>query len=317
MCMKHITAIAVAASVALAALALPGGARADDAIGAMQVHEARGEETFVALMGPYNLGYVELLAANPGVDPWLPEPGSGIVLPGLHILPHGEREGIIVNLADQRLYYFPEDGPTESYPVGIGREGWETPTGKTRIVRKRRNPTWIPTPSMREADPDLPASVPPGPENPLGLRALNLGWDYIVLHGTDRPHGVGRRVSHGCIRVANPVIADLFDRVSEGTPVRVVDQPVKLGWIDGALYLEAHPTQRQADELEKGERLTPVPAPSGLGRTLVVAAGSRDRILWDRVEEALARRTGIPVRVSVGAGWTSRRTAPAPAITSR
>src|SRR3546814_165240 len=196
-------------------------ATATDLIGNGVTHVAAEEDTFVALMERYGVGFLELVAANPGVDPWLPEPGTPVVVPTAHLLPQAERKGIVVNLADQRLYYFPGgDAPVESYPVGIGREGLETPTGLTEIVRKRKNPVWIPTPRMRAADPSLPRAVAAGPDNPLGTRALDLGWPYLVIHGTNQPLSLGRRVSQGCLRVPPAPLLSLFAPLTGGTPGR-------------------------------------------------------------------------------------------------
>src|SRR3546814_1414864 len=176
-------------------------ATATDLIGNGVTHVAAEEDTFVAVMERYKVGFVELVAANPGVDPWLPEPGTPVFVPTVHLLPQAERKGSVVNLADQRLYYFlGGDAPVESYPVGIGREGLETPTGLTEIVRKRKNPVWIPTPRMRAADPSLPRAVAAGPDNPLGTRALDLGWQYIVIHGPNKPlRSEERRVGQECV----------------------------------------------------------------------------------------------------------------------
>ncbi len=226
-----------------------------DLIGAPGVYVVKKDEILHDVARRYDLGFVEMRAANPKIDPWLPGEGTKVTLPTEHLLPNAPRRGIVINLADQRLYYF-HGGPDSvtSYPVGIPRNMFDAHMGTTRIVRKRANPSWIPTPSLREEEPDLPAVVPPGPDNPLGAFALYLGWQYYVIHGTNKPDGVGRRVSHGCIRLYPEDIKALFATVKIGTPVEIVDQPVKVGWSDGALYLEVHPTQHETDEVE-AERL--------------------------------------------------------------
>ncbi len=244
----------------------------------------------------HGLGYVEVLAANPGVDPWVPQPGLSLVLPDTHLLPATEaRSGLVVNLGDMRLYDLDRG---VSYPIGIGREGWETPLGRTKVVRKREAPTWWPPASIRAEKPELPRSVPPGPDNPLGDHALDLGFQLIRIHGTNRPDGVGRVVSHGCIRLYPEDIAELFAQIRVGTPVTIVKQPAKLGWIDGELYLEVHPSPAQAVDLEYGDPLTADPVP-GLFDLVAKAAGADViRVNWAAVEEAEILRLGLPVQVT-------------------
>jgi L,D-transpeptidase ErfK/SrfK len=273
-----------------------------DMIGVPTRHVVSGEETFVALMARYGVGYTELVAANRGADPWLPKPGSMLDIPTAHLLPQGPRQGIVVNLADQRLYWFadPPAAP-QSFPIGIGREGWSTPLGETTVAGKRENPVWYPPASIRAEQPSLPGAVPPGPDNPLGAHALYLGWDAYVIHGTNRPGGIGRRVSHGCIRLAPDDIARLFAAVAPGTPVTIVDQPVKLGYRGDTLYLEVHPNQEQADELEQTGHFTPAPIAGVVAQINAVAGPERERIDWTAVERAIAERRGVPVRITTPA----------------
>ena len=170
-------------------------------IGGLQRYTTTYEDSLVDLARKYGLGYTEIVSANPGVDPWVPGKSKNILLPTAHILPDGPREGILINLADQRLYFFREDGRTvDSAPLGIGNTGWDTPKGRTNVVRKKKNPTWYVPQSVREDQPELPAIVRPGPDNPLGSYAVYLGWPGYLFHGTNKPFGVGRRVSHGCVR---------------------------------------------------------------------------------------------------------------------
>lgn len=171
-------------------------------IGEMHTHKATAEDTFIELARANNLGYVEMRAANPGIDPWLPGKGVNIVVPSRHLLPDAPRKGIVINLPEMRLYFYPEDGGVpEAFSIGIGREGFDTPQGGTHITDKKEGPEWRPTRRMREEDPDLPEVVPPGTENPLGTHALYLGWPQYRIHGTNKPYGIGRRVSSGCIRL--------------------------------------------------------------------------------------------------------------------
>ena len=145
-------------------------------IGVQETYKTRYEDSLVDLARAHGLGYTEIVAANPGIDPWVPGADKEIVLPKAHILPEGPRDGILINLADQRMYLFRPDGKTiDSVPLGIGNEGWDTPKGSTKVVRKQKNPTWYVPKSVREDQPELPAIVRPGPDNPLGSRAVYLG----------------------------------------------------------------------------------------------------------------------------------------------
>lgn len=272
----------------------------DDLIGEVATYQTRYEDTLVDLARRFNLGYVELVAANPGIDPWVPGAGTTLVIPGGHILPDAPRQGIVINLAELRLYYFPGKGGTViTHPIGIGREGWETPTGRTEIVHKRVNPTWIPPDSIRAERPELPPAVPPGPDNPLGAFALNLSWPRYVIHGTNNPWGVGRRVSSGCIRLYPEDIEALFPRLPVGTPVAVVDQPVKVGWSKGELYLEVSPSRTQSDEIEeKGRLITREPLPDLAKRIVETAGTAVDRLDWSAVRRAAIERSGVPVRIT-------------------
>jgi L,D-transpeptidase ErfK/SrfK len=220
-----------------------------DVVGEIQVVKAAYDNTFVDIARAYGLGFDELLAANPGVDPWVPGEGTEIILPTRFVLPVAAREGLVLNVATKRLFYFPEpeDGGAqmvETYPIGIGRAGWETPTGDTEIVSKARDPIWFVPRSVREehlaAGDPLPKQVPPGPDNPLGHHVLGLGMPGYLIHGTNKPAGVGMRVSHGCIRLYPENIEHLFDRVAIGIRVRIVNQPFLYGWQNGDFLLEAH-----------------------------------------------------------------------------
>jgi L,D-transpeptidase ErfK/SrfK len=220
-----------------------------DLIGELQVTRATREDTFVDLARRFNVGYEELVRANPGVDPWLPGAGREIVLPTRHILPDAPREGIVINLAAMRLFYFPKRKPGEwltvyTFPIGIGRVGWATPEGTTSVVRMKKDPAWRPGPGVRaehKANGEvLPVVVPPGPDNPLGHRALYLDWPSYLIHGTNKPAGVGLRSSHGCIRLFPEDIELLYDLVKPGTRVTVVNQPFVFGWHEGELLMQAH-----------------------------------------------------------------------------
>lgn len=272
----------------------------DDTVGRIGLHTVQPGDTLVDIAVQWRVGYVELVAANPEVDPWLPDVGTELVVPDLHILPDAPRRGIVINLSELRLYHFAPNGRTVSMPIGIGSDGKETPLGETVVTGKRRNPTWWPPESIRAENPELPRAVPPGPDNPLGDYALDLGWPLYRIHGTNKPYGVGRRVSHGCIRMYPDDIETLFGNVPVGTPVRVVDQPVKIGWSQGQLLLEVHPTQQQADAIEAGRPVSEDPAtiPSRLIFTFLAVAGVSVPIRWPIVVTLSRERRGIPGLIS-------------------
>jgi L,D-transpeptidase ErfK/SrfK len=270
-----------------------------EVVGAMQTTTAHYETTLADLAYLHNLGFIELAAANQDVDPWFPGEGTRITLPKQHVLPDGPRKGIIINLAEPRLYYFPADKPgtVETYPIGIGREGLDTPTGETYVSRKRKNPAWRPTKEARKADPSLPAVIRAGPENPLGAYALDLGWPLYLIHGTNNVWGIGRRVSRGCIRMYPNDIQTLYDRVPPRTDVLVVEQPLKFGWKGDTFYMEAHTTTKQAAQLEKTGSFEPDPDLK-LKERVRKALGERTAQLdWDKIRKAVERRRGYPVAI--------------------
>jgi len=223
----------------------------NDVIGALTTATSRADDTLLEIARRHGLGYEEIVRANPDVDPWLPGEGTDVVLPTRYVLPPGPRSGVVLNLAEYRMYYFPVPAAGEvatvlTYPISIGRMDWETPLGRTTVVSKMRNPSWYPPASIRaehEADGNpLPRVVPPGPDNPLGNYAMRLGLPGYLIHGTNRPSGVGMRVTHGCIRMFPEDIDYLFGLVATNTPVRIINDPVKVGWDGDALVVEVHQT---------------------------------------------------------------------------
>ncbi len=236
----------------------------DDVVGSLQVITANQDDTLSDIARRFNLGYEEIVNANPEVDPWLPKAGTKIVIPTQFVLPDAPRQGIVINLAAMRLFYFPKTKTGQpqkviTHPLGIGRVEWKTPEGVTRVASKKENPSWIPTPSIRKehaknGDP-LPAIVPPGPDNPMGTHVLKLDWPSYAIHGTDKPPSIGLRGSHGCLRMYPEDIVCIYNDVPVGTPVRVVNQPQLLGWRDRTLYLQAYPVleddKRNHDKLLK------------------------------------------------------------------
>jgi L,D-transpeptidase ErfK/SrfK len=273
-------------------------------IGELTTDTLRPGDRLVDMARMHNIGFVEMRAANPGLDPWLPKAGERITVPQLHVLPEGEREGIVINLSERRLYYFAaswpdREGPVVStHPVGVGLAERATPLTRTRVTARVEDPAWYPTEPVRDwyrrvRDIDLPAVVPPGPDNPLGRHALILEGDGLLIHGTHRPAGVGMRVSQGCIRLYPESIANLIRQVPVGTPVRIVDQPARLGWRRDRLYAEIDPPGDAADD-RHGD---------GIWRQLLAdasaRAGARDAVV-DRtaLREAFRRADGIPVVVA-------------------
>lgn len=280
----------------------PLGARI--AMGEHKTYQVGEEDTLLDIARHFGIGYVELRAANPDIDPWAPTPGAEVLIPRFQLLPRARQAGIVVNLAKMRLYYFRYPGKEPiTHPIGIGQEGLATPTGQTKIVRKTAGPSWYPTPRMREAKPWLPQRIPPGAANPLGTHALYLGWPTFLIHGSNKPWGIGRRVSSGCMRMYPEDIVSLFDQVPTGTPVTVVDQPILVGWLDDGLYLEANPTQTQSIEIENSAEITPKPLNSRMRDMITDAAGvAANHINWSVVEKTIRERRGVPVRIATAKG---------------
>ena len=265
-----------------------------DVIGEMGTKVTSSGRTLLHIARENNLGLLELMAANPGIDPWLPPEGRTLVLPMAHILPDAPREGIVINLGDLRLYRFLEH-EVLSWPVGIGRRGHATPIGRSVVIDKAERPTWWPTPSMRSANPKLPRKVPPGPENPLGSHALYLDWPSFAIHGTNKPWGVGRPVSQGCIRLYPEHIHDLYRMTPRGTSVLIVDQPVKLGRNRaGKLMLEIHPSKAQLTSLEGCHVFSPE-VTEELRSRIEEHTESGTRISWSKADEVDRERLGIPI----------------------
>ncbi len=296
-----------------------------DVIGALSSVTARYEDTLVDIARRHGLGYQDIVRANPGVNVWLPGEGTEIVLPTRFVLPPGPRKGLVLNLAEYRMYYYPDakDGEPAyvyTYPMSIGRMDWETPLGKTRITAMAKNPAWYPPQSVREehaADGDpLPRVVPPGPNNPLGTRALRLGIPGYLIHGTNKPAGVGMRVSHGCVRMFPEDIEFLFRHVRVDTPVRIINAPVKIGWDGDRLVAEVHPlletpqplveealehVEEMDADIEVPEVATPSKDPlTQVTEQFITATAERaGQLDWDLVERLVERSDGIPEPVGL------------------
>lgn len=274
---------------------LPPG---DDVVGELITDRTRGDERPLDLARLHNIGHNEIRAANPDADPWRPEAGVELRIPQLHVLPDGPREGIVINLSERRLYYFAEDWPdydgpvVDTHPVGVGLFDRATPLVQTRVTARLDDPAWYPTDEVRayyaSQGRELGSVVPAGPDNPLGQHALKLAGDGLLIHGTHRPDGVGLRVSQGCIRLYPESIAWLIRQVPVGTPVRIVRQPVRLGWRDRGLYLEVDP-------VEDGE--PPLPAWSAVRARIEAALRAGAQMDWDRARAAYDDPDGVPVRI--------------------
>jgi L,D-transpeptidase ErfK/SrfK len=277
-----------------------------DIVGSPQIVAVRPHQTLSDIGRLFNVGFEEMTRANPDVDPWIPKPGTRVVVPTQYILPDAPHRGIIVNLAAMRLFYYPphKRGQPQvviTHPVGIGRRGWKTPQGVTHVLWHEKNPVWHVPPSIlaehaQEGAP-LPKVVGPGPDNPLGDYALHLGWPGYLIHGTNKPVSVGLRVSHGCVHLFPEDIAQIFKMVPNGTEVRVVNQPYVFGWQDGRLYLQSSgPLQDDKRPWTK--------QPRRMLARLLTRAQRRDlrrgdqKIDWPRVAQLVGAPVGVPVPVS-------------------
>ena len=292
--------------------------KGDSVIGSIRHTAATHEDTLLDVARKYGLGYMDIKLGNPGLDTWLPGENADVTLPTEFVLPAVPHEGIVLNIPEMRLYYFPPGRRNDvreviTYPLGIGREGWSTPYVDTRVIDKQQHPYWYPPKSIRlehaqEGEP-LPARVGPGPENPLGDYALRLGLPSYLIHGTNKPWGVGMRVSHGCIRLYPEDIAELFKLVGKGTRVHIVNQPYKVGIREDQIYLEAHPYLDE-DRDRFADNLTSVV------KMLIDITGDRPYdVDWRLARRVVKERNGIPVVIGtlrVAAAGTLVE-APAPA----
>ena len=275
-----------------------------DIFGKVERIRTRYEDTLIEIARRYSLGYEELVRVNKGVDPWLPGEGTQVVIPGQRLLPPADREGIVVNLPEHRMYFFrqPKKGEPATvmtFPVSVGKMDWQTPIGVTKVVSKQKDPPWYPPESVRKehearGDP-LPLVVPPGPDNPLGGHALRLnipGGAYLI-HGTNNPDAVGMAVTHGCLRMYPEDVAVLFEAVKVGTRVSLINEPLKMTRVDGEVWIEVHPPvdaqgQSVSVKLEDFEKRLD----SLLGESEVA-------INWDIAIQALREASGIPVMIGL------------------
>ncbi len=269
-----------------------------DLVGTLLTVSARQQDTLLDIAKQFNIGQTEISISNPGVDRWLPGEKTEILLPTRYVLPDATRKGIVLNIPEMRLYYFPEATKDkrrtiETFPVSIGRMDWQTPLGNAKIIEKTVKPVWRPPISIKkehaEAGDPLPDVVPAGPDNPLGNYAMRLNLPGYLIHSTNKPLGIGMRVTHGCVRMYPGDIEKLFQKIKIGTKVQIVNQPVKVGWYADSLYLEVHPPLEEegvdASWLEDQTNLMIANA----------STGSTVALNQHLVKTTIKQQTGIPV----------------------
>ena len=277
-----------------------------DIVGYVQKTTVGKDDTLPDIARRFDVGYEEILTANPGVDPWLPGVGREVVVPTQFILPAAPHEGVVVNVAAMRIFYYPphkkgEPQTVYTHPIGIGKVGWKTPEGTTKIISRQKDPVWVVPKSVREEHQEdgeqLPAKVPAGPDNPLGAYEFRLGWPSYLIHGTNKPYGVGMRSSHGCMRLYPEDIAVFFDLIPIGTKVTVVNQPYLFGWRDGTLYLQAYAVMEDDSRNWSKDRkrlLAKLLHPKERGKI----AQHDDEIDWQRVGDLAHTPRAVPVPVT-------------------
>jgi len=278
----------------------------DDVVGVLQITTSTKEDTLPDIARRFNVGYEEIVRANPGVDPWLPGADRKIVVPSQFVLPNAPHEGIVINIAAMRIFYYPPHRKGEpqlvyTHPIGVGKVGWSTPEGTTRIIARETDPIWRPSAGVRKeheenGDP-VPRVVKAGPDNPLGKYKFTLGWPSYLIHGTNKPYGVGLRSSHGCIRLYPEDIERLYKMVPLGTRVTVVNQPFVFGWHEGQLHLQAYTVlEDDPRNWQKAQKTLLAKSLSPRLQKLLKASGTS--IDWSAVSAVAHEPRGIVVPVS-------------------
>jgi L,D-transpeptidase ErfK/SrfK len=266
------------------------------------------EDTLPDVARRFDVGYEEMTTANPGVDPWLPGAGREVVVPTQFILPAAPHEGVVVNVAAMRIFYYPphkkgEPETVYTHPLGIGKVGWKTPEGTTKIISRQKDPIWVVPKSVRDEHAEdgekLPAQVPPGPDNPLGQYEFRLGWPSYLIHGTNKPYGVGMRSSHGCMRLYPEDIAVFFDLIPIGAKVTVVNQPYLFGWRDGTLYFQAY-TVMEDDSRNWSKDRKRLLANLLNPKLRAKIAQHDEEIDWQRVGDLAHAPRAVPVPITGG-----------------
>ena len=266
-------------------------------VGTIAAVNTRENDTLSDIARHFGLGYNDISLANPNIAPWTPEPGSLVLLPLQFILPDAPHKGIILNLANMRLFYYPKKQPDKvfTYPVGIGRQGWNTPMGLTSIVAKKANPSWVVPQSIHkehaQKGDSLPTVVAAGPDNPLGLYAMRLGFPSYLIHGTNKPYGIGMQISHGCVQLYPEDIEVLFKKAPVGMPVRIIHQPYLTAWYQDMLYLEANePLPKWTHDKSRLKKQL-------LKQLRQIGSKKNVSIDWEKVNRIIQRSDGIPTPV--------------------
>jgi L,D-transpeptidase ErfK/SrfK len=279
-----------------------------EVVGYVQKTVVGKEDTLPDIARRFDVGYEEILLANPHVDPWLPGVGREVVVPTQFILPAAPHEGVVVDVAAMRIFYYPPHKKGEqqivyTHPIGIGRVGWRTPEGTTKIVSRTKDPVWVVPKSVRDEHAEdgekLPATVPAGPDNPLGQYMFRLSWPSYLIHGTNKPYGVGMRSSHGCMRLYPEDIAVFFDLIPIGTKVTVVNQPYLFGWRDGTLYFQAYAVMED-DSRDWGTNRKRLLAHLLNPKVRKQVSAQNNDIDWQRVGDLAHEPRAVPVPVTGG-----------------
>ena len=296
--------------------------KGQDVVGVVQVVRATKDDTLTDIARRFNLGYDEIVRANPGVDPWLPGEGREIVVPTQFVLPDAPRTGLVINIAAMRIFYYPpvkgdEPAVVLTHPIGIGKVGWRTPEGITKVVRRQKDPTWRVPVSVRkehhENGEELEPVIGPGPDNPLGKYAFYLQWPSYLIHGTNKPAGVGLRSSHGCIRLYPEDIAQFYDMVPIGTQVRVVNQPFVFGWLDGKLYMQ--PFDVLEDDTRDWARAPRTLLSGSLAKRLQrELKAHHEKVDWTLVSSLARNPRGVPVAITDSSATVEQVLAAAPRV---
>lgn len=260
-------------------------------VGFVKTYKVKEDESLIEIARKFDLGYNEIVGANPDLDPFVPGTDVFVRIPTSWILPDvASYEGIVINLSEMRLYYFLKYKKSElvrTFPIGIGSEGNDTPLGNFKVIEKIKNPSWHVPASIKKEKPELPAVVPAGPDNPLGSHALRLSLGSILIHGTNRPWGVGRRVSHGCIRLYPEDIPQLFRLVPNGVKVTIIQQPLKVGRKGGKIFIEVHGDDSEKDKNYFNESVQ-----------LLMKKKLLKDVSTEKLYRALKEKSGVPVDIS-------------------
>jgi L,D-transpeptidase ErfK/SrfK len=260
-------------------------------IGYVQTYIVKDRESLIEVARKFGLGYNEIVDANPDLDPFIPGTGASVVIPSSWILPDVlPHEGIVINLSEMRLFYFFRQRGSSlvvTFPIGIGSEGNGTPVGTFRVIEKIVKPGWYVPESILKERPQLPRVLPPGPDNPLGSHAMRLSLRTVLIHGTNKPWGVGRRVSHGCIRLYPEDITKLFELVHNGSPVTIVRQPIKIGMKGNRVFIEVNRDEEKYNINYFQEAIT-----------LLMRKNLLNTISSEKLYRALVEKRGIPFDIS-------------------